>query len=352
MKKFFAGLIITLFFVLAGVAQIPKTTILKPFLSVRAQRDLRYWKQPNLDNYWSWMPKVNFTVTGPIADASFFTVEFTTPDGKPWFTWESAPLSVPEGGFYNLESEAVSSWQDKRSTIATGTFGFKITLKNNLNGTAQEMYRGQFKVNKKFAGTENANFKNQYAFYVDQDWALPIGYLSLDYRQDAVSPKLDVGMWFRGDHDRANLVAYLFYNGKQISNTKNSDKGAGSAVKSLIAEGDDTHEFYWAYWNFAFFNVRASDSDNFPNVHILKNNPGTYEIKVLLDDEIVRTATFTIGKDGRPVENNIASSNGFGGMGTVLPVRIIPAKEGALNLAAWKTDAFYGNPLSGFTAIQ
>jgi hypothetical protein len=352
MKK--CVLILTMIFAggLIASAQLPKTTILKPTLSVRAQRDLRYWKQPALDNFWSWQPKVNFTVTGPIADASFFTVEFTTPDGKPWFSWESDPVAVPDGGLYGIESEAVRKWQDQRSSVQTGVFGFKVTLKNNLNGTAQEMYRGQFKVSKKFAGTENANFKNQYAFYVDQDWALPIGYLSLDTKQDPNSPKLDVGMWFRGDHDRANLVAYLFYNGKQISNTKSSDKGQGNAIRSLIAEGDDKREFYWAYWSFSFFNVRAANSDNYPSVHILKNNPGSYEIKVLLDDEIVRTASFTVGSDGRIGDNEIAAKNGFGGLGTVFPVKIIPAKEGALNLGAWKTEAFYGNPLSGFSALQ
>ena len=312
MKKILLIFTFILSFSLIVSAQIPAATILKPTLSVRAQRDLRYWKQPTLDNYWSWMPKVNFMVTGPIPDASFFTVEFTTPDGKPWFSWDSAPISVPTGGFYAIESETVRSWQDKRSTIATGTFGFKITLKNNLNGTSQEMYRGTYKVNKKFAGTENINFKNQYAFYVDQDWALPIGYLSLDKIQDANSPKLDIGMWFRGDFDSDRLVAYLFYNGKQISNTKSSDKGTGGPRVSLIAEGDDKREFYWSYWNFAFYNVRAAQSDNYPTVHILKNNPGNYEIKVLLDDEIVRTASFTVGTNGQIIENNIASRKTHG----------------------------------------
>lgn len=329
---------------------VPATTILKPTLSVRAERDQRYWKQPTLDNYWSWMPKVNFTVTGPIADASFFTVEFTTPDGKPWFSWDSEPVSVAEGGWFNVESEAVPRWQDKRSTIQTGTFGFKVTLKNNLNGTSQEMYRGNFKVNKKFAGTENPNFKNQYAFYVEQDWALPIGYVSLDTKQDANAPKLDLGMWFRGDYDSSRLNAYLFYNGKQISNTKNSDKGSGSSMKALIAQGDDKKEFYWAFWNFSFFNVRAAGSSSYPDAFSLKNNPGIYEIKVLLDDEIIRTANFTVGTDGKIVDSGIAANNGFGGMGTVIPVKVITAKEGTLNLGAWKTDAFYGNPLTGFTA--
>lgn len=328
---------------------LPATTILRPSLTVYAERDQRYWKQPELDNFWSWMPKVKFSVTGPIADASYFTFEFTTPDAKPWFSWDTAPLAVAEGKTFEVESEAVPRWQDKRTTIETGTFGFKVTLKNNLNGTSKEMYRGTFKVNKKFAGTSNPSFKNQYVFYVEQDWALPFGYLSFDTRQDENAPKLDLGMWFRGDFDYERLSAYLFYNGKEISNTKSSNKGRGNAVKSLIAQGDDDKEFYWALWNFTFYNVRAVKADAYPEAHVLKNNPGNYEVKVILDDELVRTASFTIGSDGRFVENEAAAKNGFSTAGTLIPVKVIPAKEGTLNLNAWKTDAFYGNPLTGFT---
>lgn len=328
---------------------LPATTILRPTLTVYAERDQRYWKQPDTDNFWSWMPKVKFNVTGPIADASFFTIEFTTPDGKPWFSWDSAPFAVAAGQTYEIESEAVPRWQDKRTTIATGTFGFKVTLKNNLNGTSQEMYRGTYKVNKKFAGTSNANFKNQYAFYVEQDWALPFGYVSFDTKQDENAPKLDLGMWFRGDFDYERLTAYLFYNGKEISNTKTSNKGRGNSVKALITQGDDNKEFYWAFWNFTFYNVRAAKANAYPDAFVLGSNPGNYEIKVVLDDELIRTAGFTVGSDGRIVESDVAAKNNFSATGTLIPVKVIPAKEGALNLTSWKTDAFYGNPLNGFS---
>ncbi|MBS1792479.1 MAG: hypothetical protein JSS81_01425 [Acidobacteria bacterium] len=330
----------------------PQTAVLKPSLTIRAARDLRYWKQPAVDNFWSWMPEVEFLVSGPIPDSSFVTIDFTTPDGKPWYSWDSAPFAVPEGGRYAIQSEAVPRWQDKRSTILTGTFGFRITLKNGLNGTAQELYRGSFKVGKKFAGNENANFKNQFAFYVEQDWALPIGYLRLDPKDEPAAPALALAMWFRGDYDNDRLTAFLFYNGKQISNTKTSDKGSGGTIKSLITEGDDRKELFWAFWNFTFYKVRAARSGNYPEAFVLKDNPGNYEVKVLLDDELVRTVAFTVGSDGRIVDNGLAERNGLGGSGIVVPVRVIPVKEGALNLQAWKTDAFYGNPLDGFTAVQ
>jgi hypothetical protein len=330
---------------------IPPVTILKPTLTVRAVRDLNYWKQPDAKNFWSWMPKVDFLVTGPIPDASFFTFEFTMPDGRPWFSWDTAPVSVAEGQTFWVESEAVSGWKDKRSTIETGVFGFKITLKNNLQGTAKEMYRGKFKVGKKFAGTAHPDFKNQNAFYVDQDWALPIGYLTLDMRTDQNAPVLNVLMWFRGEFDRSRVQAFLYHNGKQISNTTSNDKGFAAGTKSVITEGDDKREFYWALWNFAFYNTRVYDlSGSNSTAHLLSKNPGNYEVKVLLDGELARTASFTVGSDGKIVDSGIASNNGFSGLGIVIPVKIMPSKEGTLNLQSWKTEAFYGNPLTGFTA--
>lgn len=329
----------------------PATTILKPTLTVRAARDLGYWKQPDLPNYWSWMPQLRFTVTGPIADSSYFTYEFTTPDGKPWYSIDTEPFAVKEGETREFESEAVPRWKDKRTTIATGTFGFKVILKNSLQGTTQEMYKGTFKVNKKFAGTAHKDFKNQYAFYVENDWTLPIGYAQMETRQNPNAPMLELGMWFRGDFDNSRLTAYIFKDGKQISSTKNTSQGIGNSGRyPLITEGDDQKEFYWSLWKFSFFNLRSFDNNgNFPDAFILKKNPGNYEVKVLLDGELIRTSAFTVGSDGEIVDNGIAAQNGFSGIGVVIPIKVIPAKEGALNVQAWKTDAFYANPLSGFS---
>jgi hypothetical protein len=62
-----------------------------------------------------------------------------------------------------------------------------------------------------------------------------------------------------------------------------------------------------------------------------------YEVKVLR-------------ADGRLVDNGTAQKNNLGGFAMVLPVKVIGTGDGQWDASAWKTDAFYGNPLSGFAA--
>lgn len=323
---------------------VTPSSIMKPTLKVSCVRDLNYWKQPNLRNFWSWMPKLQFAVSGPIEDASYFTYEFFTPDGKLWFSQDSAPFAVAEGSFAGFESEAVKNWTDKRSSIATGVFSFKITLKNSLQNTSKLLYQGKFTVKKEFAGTPHPDFKNQNIFYVDQDWTLPMAYLNFNNREDVEAPIFMVSMWFRG-MNTGKLGGYLFYNGKKIAVAEDGSIGQTNYV---IAEGDSDNKFRWEQQTFNFYAVRYFDNDgNYKGRHVLRKNPGNYEIKVLLDGELVRTVAFTVGADGKIVDNLIAKNSQIGGFGYIFPAKIIPLKEGAINLTAYKTDAFYGNVLSG-----
>jgi hypothetical protein len=324
----------------------PASAILKPTLTVRAVRDLNYWKQPAAKNFWSWMPKLDFMMTGPVDDASYFTYEFFTPEGKPWYSLDTGPFAIQANNLLHFESEAVPSWTDKRSTILTGTFSYKVTLKNSLQNTAKVMAQGKFKVGKQFAGTAAPDFKNQYVFYVDQDWSLPMAYLNFDIKQNPNSPQFQAGLWFRGDF-KARVVAYLFYNGKQIANSENN----AESEAPIISPGDSENQFRYEFWQFKFYKARLFDNNGeYKDAHIFRQNPGSYEIKVLLDGELTRNISFTVGKDGLVTDNNIAANNGIKGFGIIVPAKVIPVKEGTLDLLSWKNDAFYGNPLAGFTA--
>jgi hypothetical protein len=89
--------------------------------------------------------------------------------------------------------------------------------------------------------------------------------------------------------------------------------------------------------------TKASD------LFMVHSNPGEYELKVLWNNKLARSIKFTVGADGM-FDNGIASANKLGSDRVIVPVQIIGDQDGQWNRAAWQTEAFYGNPLQGFTA--
>jgi hypothetical protein len=79
-------------------------------------------------------------------------------------------------------------------------------------------------------------------------------------------------------------------------------------------------------------------------------NPGEYEIKVLRNGKLARTAKFTFGSDYKIVDTGIVKQNNMGTLRVVVPVKIIDDQDGQWDRNAYKTDAFYGNPLTGLIA--
>jgi len=59
---------------------------------------------------------------------------------------------------------------------------------------------------------------------------------------------------------------------------------------------------------------------------------------------------FTVGADGK-FDNGISANNKLGINRVIVPVQIIGDQDGQWDRAAWQTEAFYGNPLTGFMAI-
>jgi hypothetical protein len=89
-------------------------------------------------------------------------------------------------------------------------------------------------------------------------------------------------------------------------------------------------------------------NNNYSAQHFLAANPGEYEIKLTRDGKLIRSATFTVDAKGLIVNNGLGASLNTIWLG--LPVKIEAALEPGANLAAYKTGAFYGNPLPGFIA--
>ena len=84
---------------------------------------------------------------------------------------------------------------------------------------------------------------------------------------------------------------------------------------------------------------------------MMASNPGEYEFKLLWNNKLARTIKFTVGPDGK-LENGIAPANKLGNDRVIVPVMILGDQDGKWDREAWKTWAFYGNPLTGFTPPQ
>jgi hypothetical protein len=362
MNRFWSGslLVIVLLALLFGAIPLRSTNaasvneagpvLLKYSVQVTAGRLVRYWKAPEAENYWSWLPRVSFLVMGPVIAGTVFTIDFTNPDGSPWYSVDCMSEAIEAGRWGVIGTPVITTHIDKRTTLATGVFGFTIKVKNEVMGTNATLYSGKFKVNKFHVGNNLPAFKNQFEYFVDQDWRLPIGYLWLSTQTDSRSPVLVATMWFRGESDSTKLAAYLFYNGKQIGSTKESTGGADSDL-SLLTSGNDKDP-RWERWNFRWNLVRAynTDTNNNASLFLLSSNPGEYELKVLREGDLVRSLKFAIGADGMFVDNGVAKQNNLGWLGLVQPVKVLGTGDGQWDANAWRTGAYYGNPLSGFTA--
>jgi hypothetical protein len=82
----------------------------------------------------------------------------------------------------------------------------------------------------------------------------------------------------------------------------------------------------------------------------MDRNLGEYEIKVLRKGTLVRTMKFSVGADSKIVDTALAQKNSLGNSRIVVPVTVTGDEDGAgWNREAWRTGAFFANPLVGFT---
>ena len=98
------------------------------------------------------------------------------------------------------------------------------------------------------------------------------------------------------------------------------------------------------------FPVLTVKYDSPADKHVLSENPGEYEIKLLADGHLARLLKFTVAADGTIVDNGIASAIKLGSARIIVPVQVLGTQDGPWDKTAWKTGAYYGNPMTGFTA--
>ena len=190
---------------------------------------------------------------------------------------------------------------------------------------------------------------------------MPIGYvyLTADELKGWDRPNFHVAFWVRGDAYNFNPTVPQRQGGGQ-------EDFEGQEVGKAGCESDiDNNTTHYvadtvpqkAKWSRVSAASRTSWAWTSPATitacsaaHVLNANPGEYELKVLWNNKLARSVKFNVAADGK-FDNGIASANKLGSDRVIVPVQVIGDQDGQWDKAAWKTDAFYGNPLTGFTAL-
>ena len=311
---------------------------------------------------WSWVPQITFRVNGPIASGSQLYVEFTQPGSTPWVKFDCKTEETQQGRWWKTECGGRDIPEDK-STTYTGPVSFAIKMRNELAGGDATLFTGRMKVGKVHSNESGPKAVNKFVYYVDHDWNLPIGYVFLtpDDTRGMKYPRLNVAFWVRGE--AVNMQPHLFYQGKEVGKMFYQGEEIGKGSCEAEVENGTTHfvddsvpqKAKWARVICSLPSVLGWDKTGeapgmFGPLYVLSANPGDYEFKLLWNNHLARSIKFTAGPDGIS-DNGIAAANKLGSNRVIVPVQIIGDQDGQWDRAAWKTDAFYGNPLTGFTAL-
>jgi hypothetical protein len=308
---------------------------------------------------WSWAPLVKFRVNGPIASGSQLYMEFALPTG-PWLKFDCDTGDTQPGYWWKTECGGRQIAENQTSTY-TGPVNFTIKLRNELAGSDTTLFKGKMTVQKAHSNEVGPKAANRWVYFVNHDSNLPIGYvyLTADDLQGWDYPDFHVAFWVRGEPGK--LDPHVFYQGKEIGKMMYDGMEVGKAGCEAEVENNTTHyvedavpqKAKWSRIECDFPNIKGANKRNekaaFGPLHILADSPGEYEFKLLWNNKLARSIKFTVQPGGK-FDNGIATSNKLGSDRVIVPVQIIGDGDGTWDKNAWK-DAFYGNPLTGFTAL-
>lgn len=310
---------------------------------------------------WSWVPRMQFRVNGPIASGSQFYVQYSLPTG-PWVKFDCETNNIEKGYWWKTECGGRQIPEEQSSTY-TGPVTFTIKMRNELQGTDTTMFTGKMKVAKAKSNEHGPKAVNKFVYFVDHDWNLPIGYIYL--KADSIHgwkmPSFHLSFWVRGDAYK--FEPHLFYQGKEVGKKFFEGTEVGRAGCEAELENNTTHyveesipqKAKWARIRCDFPNIKGRNETGeapsiFGEIFTLAANPGEYEFKLLWNNKLARSMKFTVAPGGK-FDNGIATNNQLGSDVVIVPVQIIGDQDGVWNKTAWQTEAFYGNPLKGFTAV-
>ena len=315
-----------------------------------------------------WTPSIEFRVNGPLAAGAQIYAEYSI-NGKPWVNYKCEDIGeINERGYWNTYGGREAEPLRGKAVTHTGPVSFVIRAKNPIGNTIIVLYTGVFTIKKlPYPWSKTPQYKEAYTYYVDYDWALPIGLLTwarkemnVDWQVPLYSPCLFY-MWFKGDeHKHRPPQAFLYYNGKKIGDTTGSNGACWEKMSALTWEASDqSYHFYQFIFSKAWSQMKKGTTPA-NDAFLIWRNPGEYEIKVLWDGKLVRTAKWTVESDGWIPDHNLSlqlnaksfqpEPNQWTDWVTPMPVTITENLNIPFDKAAWKTGMYFGNPLKGFVA--
>ncbi len=344
-----------------ATSQSDHPTIAKDSVQVTAFSD-GFNTKKNGDT-WTWLPSMEFRVNGPVASGSQLYVEYTIPGSAP-VKFDCRTKETPPGERMHTECGGRDGIPEEKASTYTGVFSFAIKMRNELAGADATLFTGKAKALKAHSNeAQVGKFVNHWVYYIDHDWNLPIAYVLYDEdtQRGMKRPILNIAFWIRGDP--YNFDPHLFYQGKEVGKMYYADQEVGKAGCESELDNNTTHyvadsmpqKAKWSRVICTFGNVRGWDKTGeapgmFGPAYNLSKNPGEYEFKLLWNNHLARSIKFNVKPDGS-FDNGIATANKLGSDRVIVPVQIIGDQDGQWDKASWKTDAFYGNPLTGFTAL-
>lgn len=285
---------------------------------------------------WTFTPVLRTRVSGPISSSSAITVEYTLPSGKAWLKVECENVTKTAEDEYLTINDCGHQLEDKGSN-QTGAYGFTVKLTDALANTNKVLLKGKFTIGRQlYNPSKQADRNGQFRYYVDEDWRLPIAFA--EAVPGDISENLHVETWIKGPIGNNNLRGYLFFNGKQVAEQ--------SASSYLQATPLDVGAFEYRQLVFKLPALVSKPVAEGVSGWKLWENPGEYEVKVLRDNKVVRTFKFTIGANGRPKDNGARVAAGIARDGALVKATV-DGGDGTIRKDAYKTEAFFHNPVSG-----
>jgi len=285
-----------------------------------------------------WVPAIEYRGSGSIPSGSRLSVDFTLA-GKPWVSFDCNPETEDGRPGWSATCGGDSIPGGKQATSA-GPVAFTIRLRNELQGTNVTLFNGTAKV-VMVPNYKGATKMEDMQWYVDEDWRIPFGYVFWEKDPGHGGDDfLHVAFWVRGN--TPEVEAHLFYQGKDIAKFSKPGNGAADWNPTLYRWGLIDGEFLGVYPN-----APAGDEGYAPRFGI-RNNPGDYEVKVLILGHLARSIKFKVAANGSL--EGVDNANTLGTDRVVVPVQVVGDSSGPWDRNAWKTGAFYGNPLAGFVA--